>query len=204
MRNPNGLNAGVRTLLEASGDGIANQPLQAEISSPGDPDVIGWSHGGDFAVSLLPIMSVLCVGVGMTAFSRAPQVRPGYSTTLALGAVLLWFVKLAYFKADSQYTSAIVVYGLLNSLTPLSIVFGAVCLVQTMQATKVRHQIPLQPIQKSTLYEEFAIKLVVRISLIAGLAREARCKWVVCSVCHASQPPCVSLAVETQLQRSSL
>lgn len=90
---------------------------------------------------LLPIMTVLCVGVGMTAFAQAQQVRPRYSKTLALGAALLWFVKLAYLKADPKYTSAIVVYGLLESLTPVSIVFGAVCLVQTMQATKVRYHI---------------------------------------------------------------
>lgn len=140
---------------------------------------------------LLPLVCVLCVGVGLTPFVRAQQ-RPRYNTTLALGAALMWFVRLAYLKADSQYTSAIVVYGLLNSLKPLSIVFGAASLVQAMQETKVSLFLSMQLSQLPPCWYSFCRALESRYKVQRGH---------VCSVCRESRLPFTPRAVETQLRK---
>lgn len=131
---------------------------------------------------LLPLVCVLCVGVGLTAFARA-QLRPRYNTTLALGAALMWFVRLAYLKADSQYTSAIVVYGLLNSLQPLSVAFGAASLVQAMQETKVNF---LLKCFRSTISLLMWFRPCARVALQNSPAGHVQCLPRIAATVHST------------------
>lgn len=66
------------------------------------------------------------------------RVHLSTSISLPLAAFFMWLVRLAYLSLEADFTNAAVVYGALDALTPLSIIAGAICLFETMEATRVR------------------------------------------------------------------
>ena len=58
--------------------------------------------------------------------------------SLPLSAALMLVIRLAYLAADPREVMSSAVGGCLEALVPLSVVFGAISLFQTMQHTKVR------------------------------------------------------------------
>lgn len=134
--NHNGLDAAARVLLQQAGDRVTGRAWQETADSAEVVDGVGWGYGADFVISLLPVVAVLglCIGSPVLSRSHAP---PRYSKILALAAAVMWFFRLSYFKSDSTFTNAVVMYGLLNSLKPLSIVFGGFTLIQALQDTQV-------------------------------------------------------------------
>lgn len=144
---------GHRVMLQAAdADSPANSPAAAPISDPGqaaddglvEPHKGAGTPGLDVFLCLLPIILLV-----LTTIWRRVQLST--STSLPLAAVLLWVIRLAYLKLDPNFTNAAVIFGLLDALKPLSIVTGAICLFQTMEATKVRTS-STQTLHKSTLY----------------------------------------------------
>ena len=95
-----------------------------------DPIEGVWTRGFDVVVPLLPIAMLL-----FTTISKRFYMRTAHS--LPLAALFMWIIRLAYFKLPSSYTNAAIVYGLLDALTPLSIIAGAITLFQAMEKTKV-------------------------------------------------------------------
>jgi hypothetical protein len=86
-----------------------------------------WGDFMDVALCLAPIIFLLRVTV-----KRHPM-----STTRSLpsAALFMWLVRLMYLGSDPLLTSAAVVLGLHEALTPLSIIAGTMMLFETMEAT---------------------------------------------------------------------
>ncbi len=81
----------------------------------------------DIFVSLLPIVLLIFL---MTKKDSMPSFR-----ALPLMALLLYIIKLAYFEFDANLVNATVIQGLLTALIPITIVWGAILLFRTMEAT---------------------------------------------------------------------
>ena len=130
-----------RVLLQAA-DAVSPESSSGAPAPIGDPEEVADGglvepHRGagtpalDVFLCLLPIILLV-----LTTVWRRVQLST--STSLPLAAALLWVIRLAYLKLDPNLTNAAVIYGLLDALKPLSIVTGAICLFQTMEATMVR------------------------------------------------------------------
>ena len=87
-----------------------------------------WGDVLDVLFSLLPILVLLVVTV-------KPHNPWPTTQSLPTAAGILFVVRLAYFASDPLLTCSAVVTGLLEALTPLSIMAGAILLFQTMEAT---------------------------------------------------------------------
>ena len=85
-------------------------------------------------MSLVPIVFLVLVTV-------VKRIKLKTSISLPLAALMLYLIRLAYFKHDSNYVNAAAVFGVLDALTPLSIIAGAICLFETMEQTQVRFAI---------------------------------------------------------------
>jgi len=59
------------------------------------------------------------------------------TTSLPLSAALLAVIRLAYLSSPPLLVLATVVKGCLESLTPLSVIFGAIVLFEAMEQTQV-------------------------------------------------------------------
>jgi lactate permease len=82
----------------------------------------------DLAVSIFPILFLLTV----TLIPHGLKSK----VSLPVAAFLLYIIRLTYFQENVILVHAAVVYGILDSLTPISIVAGAVFLFETMDKTK--------------------------------------------------------------------
>jgi len=94
------------------------------MASEGGP----WGGGGDVFLCLLPILFLL-----------VETLRPNglkSNTSLPLSAALLWVVRTVYLKTEPNFANAAVLAGVFDAITPMSIVFGAIFLFQTMHYTK--------------------------------------------------------------------
>lgn len=90
-----------------------------------------WGDVGDITLCLLPLAFLILV-------TLSQKCRMSTSTSLPLAALMMWLIKLVYLKAPPNEVNAAVLVGALDSLTPLSIICGAILLFSTMQHTKVR------------------------------------------------------------------
>jgi lactate permease len=79
----------------------------------------------DFLFSVLPIL--LLIGL-----LTKPNGMPSH-IALPLVAVLVWGVHLVWFGTDPNLANATVLFGLLEALTPISIIWGAIFLFKTME-----------------------------------------------------------------------
>jgi L-lactate permease len=91
-----------------------------------------WGKGWDVVVVLLPIVFLLVVTV-----VKPVQLKTRIS--LPLSAAMLYVIRLAYLGLDPNFTNAAVLYGFLDTLIPLGIITGAICLYEAMQATEVSY-----------------------------------------------------------------
>jgi L-lactate permease len=89
-----------------------------------------WGKGWDVVMCLLPIAFLVVVTVVKRFHLKT-------SISLPMSAFIFYIIRLAYFGLDPRFTHAAVLYGLLDSLTPLSILTGAIILFQTMEQTQV-------------------------------------------------------------------
>lgn len=89
---------------------------------------------------LLPIALLL-----LTTLLRRLSLPSG--TSLPAAAALLAFIRLAYFSCPPVLVAGSVLKGVLEALTPLSVIYGAILLFETMQHTMVRnshhHMLPM-------------------------------------------------------------
>ncbi len=79
----------------------------------------------DLLLSLFPIVLLIYL---MTRKNAVPSYR-----ALPIVAVILYFLKLAYFGADPNRVNAGVVDGLLTAFVPISIILGAIFMFKTME-----------------------------------------------------------------------
>lgn len=79
----------------------------------------------DFLVAVFPVVLLVWL---MTKKRSLPASR-----ALPFVALLLYILKLTYFRTDLKTVHAATVEGLLTALTPISIVFGAILLFKTME-----------------------------------------------------------------------
>ena len=94
--------------------------LPLEVSGP-------WGEFMDVLMGLLPIILLIVVTV-------KPNPWPT-SLSLPFAALTMFLIRLMYYGLDPLLTAASVVLGLHEALTPLSIMAGAICLFETMEAT---------------------------------------------------------------------
>jgi hypothetical protein len=86
-----------------------------------------WGDFMDVAFCLAPIIFLLYATI-------KPNPMPT-TRSLPIAALFMWLVRLMYLGSDPLLTSAAVVLGLHEALTPLSIMAGAIMLFETMEAT---------------------------------------------------------------------
>src|SRR5262245_15319890 len=79
----------------------------------------------DFFLAILPIAVLIYV---MTKNRSWPS-----HISLPFAASLVYFLALVYFRLDPNLVNATVVNGALSALTPISIIWGAILLSQTMR-----------------------------------------------------------------------
>src|SRR5499433_1776044 len=79
----------------------------------------------DFLLAILPIGFLICV---MTKKRSWPS-----NISLPFAATLVYLLILVYSRFDPNLVNATVVNGALSALTPISIIFGAILLSQTMR-----------------------------------------------------------------------
>src|SRR5215468_10450813 len=87
----------------------------------------------DFLLAILPIAVLIFV---MT--KNRPW--PSY-ISLPFTAALVYFLTLVYFRLDPNLLNATVVNGALSALTPISIIWGAILLSQTMRRSGAERMI---------------------------------------------------------------
>ncbi len=83
------------------------------------------SDAMDFLFAVSPIVLLIWLLTKPRALSS--------HIALPLVAAVLWLVKLFYFDTSLQVANATVLLGLLESLTPISIIWGAILLFKTME-----------------------------------------------------------------------
>jgi L-lactate permease len=98
--------------------------LVAGGSDAGGP----WGDAGDVCLGLLPVAWLVAVTVKRTDPWPTPL-------SLPCAAAMLAFLRLAYFGSDPILVGGAVLSGLLEALTPLSIMTGAIALFECMEAT---------------------------------------------------------------------
>eukprot|EP00980_Cylindrotheca_fusiformis_P017548 scaffold5502_cov115-Cylindrotheca_fusiformis.AAC.10 len=86
-----------------------------------------WGEVMDVIFCLLPIVFLIVV-------TFKPNPLPT-TKSLPLAAFSMFLVRLMYLGSDPLLTSASIVLGLHEAMTPLSIMGGAICLFETMEAT---------------------------------------------------------------------
>ena len=79
----------------------------------------------DFVLAILPIAVLIYV---MTKKRSWPS-----HIGLPFAAALVYFLTLVHFRLDPNLVNATVVNGALSALTPISIIWGAILLSQTMR-----------------------------------------------------------------------
>lgn len=79
----------------------------------------------DMLMSIMPLVILIWM---MTKKNGVPSFK-----ALPLAALLLYLVKMIYFKADPNLMHATVLSGLLKAWTPILIVWGAIYLFRTME-----------------------------------------------------------------------
>src|SRR5215470_2771181 len=79
----------------------------------------------DFLLAVLPIVFLIFV---MTKKEPWPS-----QTSLPVVAALVYFLVLVHSRLDPNLVNATVVNGTLSALTPISIIWGAILLSQTMR-----------------------------------------------------------------------
>ncbi|KAF8068175.1 hypothetical protein HT031_001861 [Scenedesmus sp. PABB004] len=94
----------------------------------GEPVPTPWGPVAAVVLCLLPILLLIAVTV-------VKQILLPTSVSLPLAAALLAFIRLAYLSSDPVEVAACLLAGLLEALTPLSIIAGAILLFQTMHET---------------------------------------------------------------------
>jgi len=98
-----------------------------DTSEPGGP----WGDVMDVFFCLLPILFLV---ITVTVTHHGKPLMPT-TMSLPIAAVLMYIIRLAYLGSDPLLATASVGLGLLEVLTPLSIVAGASVLFETMEAT---------------------------------------------------------------------
>jgi lactate permease len=86
-----------------------------------------WGPAGDVFVYISPLAMLVFVSVygkGMPAFKSLP-----------IAALYMVFIVLAYQGAPAQLVLGAIIQGTLDSLTPVSIIGGAMFLFETMDAS---------------------------------------------------------------------
>jgi lactate permease len=86
-----------------------------------------WGDFMDAFLCISPIIVLLYVTIKKDPF---PTTR-----SLPLAAALMWLIRLMYLDSDPLLACASVIAGILEALTPLSIMAGAITLFETMEAT---------------------------------------------------------------------
>lgn len=89
-----------------------------------------WGSAFDVILSLLPVFFLILVTIGI------PRITLKATKSFPISALILWFIRLAYFASPPNSVNALVVSGLLEALTPLSIVLGAIILFETIKITQ--------------------------------------------------------------------
>jgi hypothetical protein len=87
-----------------------------------------WGDAMDVIFCLLPIVFLLVVTIKPNPLST--------TKSLPIAAILMFLVRVMYLGSDPLLTSASVILGLHEALTPLSIMAGAITLFESMEATK--------------------------------------------------------------------
>jgi lactate permease len=108
------------TTLEACSDCNCSVS-QTDIGGP-------WGDVMDVLICLLPFFFLVVTTI-------VPRWTLPTTQSLPMSALLLFIIRLTYLGSDPLLASASVVLGLLEAMTPLSIMAGAICLFETMQAT---------------------------------------------------------------------
>lgn len=95
-----------------------------------DVDKEGMGHGDvlNVVMLLLPIVVLVITVI-------VPPLTLPTTVSLPMSAFLLFVIRLAYLGNDALLTCSAVLLGMLETLTPLSIMAGAIGLFETMQAT---------------------------------------------------------------------
>jgi hypothetical protein len=86
-----------------------------------------WGDVMDVLFCLLPIIFLIIVTVKPNPWST--------TSSLPTAALLMFLVRVMYLGSDPLLSSACVVLGVHEALTPLSIMAGAICLFETMEST---------------------------------------------------------------------
>lgn len=81
---------------------------------------------------------ILCILplVFLVAVTLVRRIALSTRVSLPAAAVMMAFIRLAYLASPPALVAACVVSGLLEALTPLSIVAGAILLFQAMEHTR--------------------------------------------------------------------
>lgn len=98
-------------------------PCAVQLDDAGGP----WGDVMDVIFALLPVVFLIYVTM---------KAKPWPTTiSLPVAALMLAFLRLAYFESDPILVGGAIIAGLHEALTPLSIMAGAVTLFETMEAT---------------------------------------------------------------------
>lgn len=110
---------------------MSSSPMAGAAALPAvvTPIVGPWGPAGAFVMCLVPILFLLVV-------TLVRRVALPSRVSLPLSAALMLVIRLAYLSADPTEVMSSAVGGCLEALVPLSVVFGAISLFQTMQHTK--------------------------------------------------------------------
>lgn len=105
-----------------------------------------WGSVMDVLLSLLPL--VFLVLVTLIKWIQLPT-----KVSLPIAAIIMWLIRIVYFASPPNYVNALVVSGLLEALTPLSIIFGAILLFQVARplstyASRGHHASRRQPLNR--------------------------------------------------------
>jgi lactate permease len=82
----------------------------------------------DLTLSLLPIIFLLTVTLKPNGMKS--------QISLPIASFILYILRLTYFQSAPNVVHAAVLVGILGAFTPISIVFGAIFLFETMEKTK--------------------------------------------------------------------
>lgn len=89
-----------------------------------------WGRAADVLFCLLPILFLVGATVPPLGLRPLPTTR-----SLPLAALSMFLVRLMYLGSDPLLACGAVVKGVHEAITPLSIMAGAICLFETMEAT---------------------------------------------------------------------
>lgn len=95
-----------------------------------EPEGGPWGDLADVVLCLFPLVFLIVV-------TLSQRFRMATVASLPLAALMMWFVRLVYLGSKSNPVHAAVITGVLDALTPLCIIGGAILLFSTMQHTMV-------------------------------------------------------------------